>query len=73
MAKLKITYATLSADNEELQSALDQAIETVQEGWLGKEYPMWINGQEVYTEEKLEDFSPINTGLKLGTFQSGDR
>ncbi len=73
MTKPKITYATLSADNEELQSAFDEAIETVKSTWLGKEFPMWINGQEVYTEEKLEDFSPLDTDLKLGVFQSGNR
>lgn len=71
--KLKITYATLSADNEELQAAFDQAFETVRAGWMGKEYPMWINGEAVYTEDKLEDYSPINVDLKLGIFQSGDR
>ena len=73
MAKFKITYATLSADNEALQSAFDKAIETVKSTWLGKEFPLWINGREVYTAEKIEDFSPVDTSLKLGVFQSGHR
>ena len=73
MAKMKITYATLSADNEELQTAFDAAIEMVQSSWLGQEYPLWIDGQPIYTEAKRESISPINTDLKLGLFQWGDR
>ncbi len=69
--KMKITYVTLSADNEELQAAFDQAIETVSTGWLGAEVPMYINGREVYAEKKEERYSPINTDLKLCTAQSG--
>ena len=71
--KMKITYATLSADNEELQAAIDEAIATVKSSWLGKEYPLWINGEAVYSDEKLASYSPIDTRLKLGTFQAGDR
>jgi 1-pyrroline-5-carboxylate dehydrogenase len=71
--KMKITYATLSADNQELRTTLDEAIERVKVEWLGREYPMHINGKAVYTEEKLNDVSPINTDLKLGTFQWGAR
>ncbi|OQY46380.1 MAG: 1-pyrroline-5-carboxylate dehydrogenase [Anaerolineaceae bacterium 4572_78] len=68
---MKINYTTLSADNEELQSYFDKAIETVKPKWLGKEHAMWINGESVYSDEKLDDFSPIDTNMKLGTFQKG--
>lgn len=73
MPKMKVTYATLSADNEELQSAMDEAIVTVKATWLDKEYPMWINDAAIYTDQKHESFSPIDTTMKLGTFQWGDR
>ena len=38
-SRMKITYATLSADNEELQAAFDAAVERVR-GQLGRSYPM---------------------------------
>ena len=37
--KFRITYATLSADNEELQRSYDEAAERVK-AELGKEYPV---------------------------------
>jgi 1-pyrroline-5-carboxylate dehydrogenase len=69
--KIKITYATMSADNEELQAAMDEAIATVREEWLGVEVPLIINGEKVYTQQKLERYSPINTDLLLCTAQNG--
>jgi 1-pyrroline-5-carboxylate dehydrogenase len=68
---LKITYATMSADNEELQSAFDEAIARVRAGWLGREVPMFIGGEEVYAAEKFEKYSPIDTSLHLCTAQKG--
>jgi 1-pyrroline-5-carboxylate dehydrogenase len=38
---------------------------------LGKEFPLFINGEKVYTDEKLKAYSPINTDLHLCTVQSG--
>lgn len=69
--KFKVTYATLSADNEELQSALDKGIARVKSEWLGAEVPMFINGQKVYAEEKFKNYSPVNTEIHLCTAQSG--
>ncbi len=69
--KIKVTYATMSADNEELQSAYDKAIARVKEGWLGAELPMFINGEKVYADEKFKSYSPIDTGMHLGTGQVG--
>ena len=43
--KFRITYATLSADNEELQRSYDEAAERVK-AELGKEYPVIVNGEE---------------------------
>ena len=68
---LKITYATISADNEELQSAYDQAIDRVKAEWLGLEVPMYINGEKVYSDEKFESYSPINSDMHLCTAQQG--
>ncbi|MFN8457553.1 MAG: aldehyde dehydrogenase family protein [Anaerolineae bacterium] len=71
MAKFKVTYATLSADNEELQSAYDEAIAHVKANWLGAEVPMFINGEKVYAEQKFNDYSPINTDTLLCVVQQG--
>jgi 1-pyrroline-5-carboxylate dehydrogenase len=69
--KFKITYATMSADNEELQSAYDEAVDRVKAGWLGVEVPMFVNGDKVYAEKKFESYSPINTEVHVCTAQKG--
>ena len=69
--KSKVTYATMSADNEELQSAFDEAIANVKSGWLGVEVPMFVNGEKVYADEKFDSYSPINTDMHLCTAQKG--
>ena len=40
----RITYATMSADNEELQAAYDKGIE-VARSWLGQTHPLYVNGE----------------------------
>lgn len=69
--KMKITYATLSADNEELQSAFDEAFDKVHAGMLGVEVPMFIDGEMVYADEKTRAFSPVDTDVHLCTAQKG--
>jgi len=69
--KFKVTYATMSADNEELQSAYDEAIARVKAGWLGVEVPMFINGEKAYAAEKFDDYGPVNTSQRLCTAQKG--
>ncbi|HEX9921233.1 MAG TPA: aldehyde dehydrogenase family protein [Anaerolineae bacterium] len=72
MAKrFKITYATLSADNEELQSAYDEAIGRVKSNWLGQEVPMYINGETIRAADTFKSYSPIDIDLHLCTAQSG--
>lgn len=68
---IKITYATLSVDNEALQSALDAAFVRVKRGWLGAETPMFINGEKVYARNKFEHYSPINTEMLLCSAPNG--
>ncbi len=71
--KMKITYSTMSADNEELQSAFDAAFQQLQESLLGLEVPMWIDGERVYADEKTQLFSPADTRVLLCTAQKGTR
>jgi 1-pyrroline-5-carboxylate dehydrogenase len=70
--RMKITYATLSADNEELQSSFDAAVEQVR-GELGRSYPMLIGGEERTTDATFEDRSPIDRELVVSRFPLGGR
>jgi 1-pyrroline-5-carboxylate dehydrogenase len=65
--KFRVTYATLSADNEELQRSYDEAAERMKSE-LGKEYPFVVNGEERWTDEKYEEPSPIDSNLIIGRF-----
>jgi 1-pyrroline-5-carboxylate dehydrogenase len=69
--KMKITYSTMSADNEELQSAFDEAFAKVRASMLGVEVPMFIDGEKVYAGEKTRACSPTDTSLHLCTAQKG--
>ncbi|HSI99988.1 MAG TPA: aldehyde dehydrogenase family protein, partial [Patescibacteria group bacterium] len=69
---MKITYSTLSADNEELQSAFEAALERAR-GDLGKTYPMIIGGEERLTDETFEDRSPIDREMIVARFPVGGR
>jgi 1-pyrroline-5-carboxylate dehydrogenase len=70
--RLKITYATLSADNEELQASFDAAVERARAG-LGRTYPMIIGAEERTSQETFDDRSPIDTDLVVGRFPVGTR
>src|SRR5205823_9570075 len=65
--KFRITYATMSADNEELQSAYDQAVETVRD-WLGQKHPFYVNGEAREGEGYDEERSPNDSSILIGHF-----
>ncbi|RPJ83894.1 MAG: aldehyde dehydrogenase family protein, partial [Acidobacteria bacterium] len=70
---LKVTYATMTADQmEELHREFDAALERV-ESALGQTHPMYIAGQAVKGPAEFEDRSPIDTRILLGRFQKGTR
>ncbi|MEO8247097.1 MAG: L-glutamate gamma-semialdehyde dehydrogenase, partial [Chloroflexota bacterium] len=60
--RMKITYATLSADNEELQAAYDAAVDEAR-SMLGTTYPMLIGEEQRAGSETFEDRSPIDTDI----------
>ena len=66
----KLTYATMYPPPQELHDDFEKALEELKAN-LGKEYPMYINGEDRYAEEKLKAYSPINTSWHLATFQKG--
>ena len=70
--RMKITYATLSADNEELQSAFDRAVESAR-SQLGQSYPMLIGNERRKGSQEFEDRSPIDTDVVVSRFPVGTR
>jgi 1-pyrroline-5-carboxylate dehydrogenase len=67
MAGLKITYATMSADDPELHAAYERGLETAR-SWLGKDHPFYLNGEERWTEAKYEERSPIDADIVVGRY-----
>ncbi len=72
MAKLKITYTTLSADDPHLHREFDEAIERVKQ-MRGSTFPMIINGEKVEAGATFPVTSPIDTREPLVFFQKGSR
>ena len=68
----RITYATMKADNEDLQSAYDRGIETAK-SWLGQKHPFYVNGEAREGESWFEERSPIDRDISLGTFAQASR
>jgi len=66
----KLTYATMFNPPEELHTRFEDALAQVKDN-LGKEYSMFIDGEEKQASEQFEDCSPINTDMVLGLFQKG--
>lgn len=67
----KLTYATMFNPPEELHKGFDKAVARLKAN-LGKEYGMFIDGREVFAEEKFEDRSPVNTDWVLAVMQKGN-
>ena len=63
----KLTYATMFNPPEELHTHFEDALALVKSN-LGKEYGMFIDGEEKQAVETFEDHSPINTDIVLGIF-----
>jgi 1-pyrroline-5-carboxylate dehydrogenase len=70
--RIKITYATLRNDNEELHALYEAGLEKAR-SWLGQRHPNWINGQAREGDGWFEDRSPIDRELVLGSFARGTR
>ncbi|MEO8208043.1 MAG: aldehyde dehydrogenase family protein [Chloroflexota bacterium] len=70
--RLKITYATLRADNEELHGLYEAGL-AVSEAGLGRLHRQYIDGQWVDGGAgTFEVRTPIDTDILLGTFAKGD-
>ncbi len=63
----------LEQDKEgEFDSLFDGAVAKVKREVLGKKFPMYIGGKEVYANEEIVETSPID-GTLIGRFQKGTR
>ena len=69
-SSFKLTYSTMYNPPEELHSRFEEALDQLKSE-LGKDHGLLIDGQERFVAEKLEDRSPIDTEILLGTFQKG--
>ncbi len=70
--RMKITYATLSADNEELHRAFESALEAARRQ-IGSSYPMLIGDEERTASETFDDRSPIDQEMVVARFPVGSR
>lgn len=71
-SNFKLTYGTMHNPPQELHDNFDQAVQQLKQN-AGREYPMFINGEDRYSQEKHKAFSPINTSWHLATFQKGSQ
>ncbi|MDE1870621.1 MAG: aldehyde dehydrogenase family protein [Candidatus Micrarchaeota archaeon] len=57
---------------DEFDRLFDDAVIGVKDEF-GKNHPMYIGGKEVYSNERIEEKSPIDFKTVLGTFQKGTK
>jgi 1-pyrroline-5-carboxylate dehydrogenase len=62
----------MKADNEELQTAYDQGIETAK-SWLGQRHPFYVSGEAREGEGWFEERSPIDRDIVIGEFAQASR
>ncbi|HEX9044267.1 MAG TPA: aldehyde dehydrogenase family protein [Candidatus Limnocylindrales bacterium] len=70
--RIKITYATLRADNEELQALYEAGLERAR-ARLGQYHRNLIGGRERDGDGSYEVRSPIDRDILVGTFAKGTR
>ena len=67
----RITYATMTADNEDLHKGYDEGIE-IARSWLGQKHPLFVDGEAREGSGYKAAHSPID-GTLIGEFASGTR
>lgn len=64
---MKITYATMSTDNEEMNRAYEDALESVRSR-LGQVHGVAVDGESRTDRELFEEVSPIDSGIVVGRY-----
>lgn len=67
---MKITYATMSADNRELNEAFDAAVARARES-LGQTHGVIVNGDHRTDREVHTEVSPIDSDIVIGHYAQG--
>jgi 1-pyrroline-5-carboxylate dehydrogenase len=65
--RVRITYATMSADNEELHEAYERGVETAR-SWLGQKHQFHVGTEDRWGDGTDEERSPIDHDLVIGEF-----
>lgn len=68
----RVTYATMSADNEQLHEDFDRGIEKARQ-WLGGRHTFHVNGEPREGEKWFDERSPVDHDLVIGTFAQGTK
>ncbi len=68
----RVTYATMSADSEELHRGFDEGLKTAT-SWLGGSHPYYVNGEARWNKDVEIERSPIDSELVIGDFSKATR
>ena len=68
-SRFRVTYATLSADNEDLHAAYEQGLETAK-SWFGSTLTSYVSGEPRTSGDTFEVLSPVDTSVTLCTVHS---
>jgi 1-pyrroline-5-carboxylate dehydrogenase len=71
MADFKLTYSTMFNPPDVLHTGFEKAIANLKSN-MGKEHAMFIDGKDVFADEKFEDRSPVNQDWVLAVMQKGN-
>jgi 1-pyrroline-5-carboxylate dehydrogenase len=63
----RVTYATLSADDDGLHADYESASESVRAS-LGAAHPLWIGDEDRAGGATFETVSPVDTSVRIGSF-----
>lgn len=69
MQRFRVTYATLSADNEELHAAYEDGLRQAR-SWLGAALPAYVDGRPRTAGATFPVFSPADSSVLLCTVHS---
>jgi 1-pyrroline-5-carboxylate dehydrogenase len=69
---VKITYATMSSDNEELNSSFDAALVEARDR-LGKRHGVIVDGEQRTDRDTYEERSPIDHDIVVGIYAQATR
>ena len=64
---VKITYATMSADNQELNEAYEAALENVKER-LDQDHGVIVNGEARTDRPQYVEASPVDSDIVVGRY-----